>query len=105
MEKMQPRSFFLHRPEDEMSNQGNVQAAVRTRHGQAGNRDWNGDWHELWDQEETPAGTFNERMLAWINTELGASHTSLPGAMQAYAEDQGAYNWSSMSTINASPPP
>jgi hypothetical protein len=82
-----------------MSNQGNVQAAVRARHGQAGNRDWNGDWHELFDQEAVPAGLFNERLLTWINTQIGESYGSIAGAKQAYAEFQGFYNWSSMTTI------
>lgn len=95
-----------------MSNQGSVQQSVRDRHGQAGNRDWNGDWHELWDQEEifatddgTPEadripGSFNERMLKWINAELApATYTNLPGAMQAYAESLDFYNWSSMTAI------
>lgn len=82
-----------------MSNQGNVQASVRTRSGVTAELDYNGDWHYLWDQEDVPAGTFNERMLAWINVELSASHTNLPGAMQAYAESLGFYNWSSMTAI------
>lgn len=88
-----------------MSNQGNVQASVRTRSGVTAELDWNGDWHYLWDQESIPAGTFNERMLAWINTELSASHTNLPGAMQAYAESLGFYNWSSMTAIAPGGPP
>lgn len=90
-----------------MSNQGNIQAAVRTRHAQAGERDWNGDWMELFDQESVLPldGTFNGRMLEWLNTELvtdgdtEAPYADLPGAMQAYAERTGAYNWSSMTTL------
>lgn len=88
-----------------MSNQGAIQAAVRTRHAQAGNRDWNGDWHELFDQEAIAGGTFNERMLVWLNAELvtdgdlEAPYDTLPGAMQAYAARTGAYNWSSMTTL------
>jgi hypothetical protein len=84
-----------------MTNQGGVQQAVRDRHGQPGNRDWNGDWHELFDQDGIAEGTFNERMLLWINAELGTSYTHLSGAMQAYAESLGFYNWSSMNTITA----
>lgn len=84
-----------------MSNQGSVQQSVRDRSGSTANLDWNGDWHALWDAEEVANGTFNERMLVWINTELGASHPNLPGAMQAYAESLGFYNWSSMTAIGA----
>jgi hypothetical protein len=84
-----------------MSNQGNVQASVRERSGSTANLSWNEDWHYLWDQEGVAAGTFNERMLTWINTELGETYTSLPGAMQAYAESLGFYNWSSMNEIGA----
>lgn len=83
-----------------MSNQGNVQASVRTRSGVTAELDWNGDWHYLWDQEGIADGTFNERMLTWINTELGETYTNLPGAMQAYAESLGFYNWSSMTAID-----
>ena len=86
-----------------MSNQGTVQTSVRTRHAQAGNRDWNGDWMELFDREAIPGGTFNERMLRWINVQLSpVVHTSVPGAMQAYATFRSAYNWSSMTSIAAS---
>lgn len=88
-----------------MSNQGNVQASVRTRSGVTAELDWNGDFHYLWDQEGIADGTFNERMLTWINTELGETYTNLPGAMQAYAESLGFYNWSSMTAIGAGGPP
>jgi hypothetical protein len=100
-----------------MSNQGLVQAAVRTRHGQPGNRSYNEDWHCLFDEEDiyitddgTPEadripGTYNERLLKWINKELtdnsvpGAPYNDLPGAKQAFAEWKDAYNWSSLTTI------
>lgn len=56
-------------------------------------------WHALWDDRSVPAGTFNERMLAWINDVLNTSFSNLPRAMQAFAEDQGFYNWDSMTTF------
>lgn len=84
-----------------MTNQGGVQQAVRDRHGQPGNRSYNEDWHELFDQDGIAAGTFNGRLLTWINEELGSAYADLPGAMQAYAESLGFYNWSSMNTITA----
>ena len=53
-----------------------------------------GDWHALWDaQSIAPGGTFNERMLAWINDQLSTSYTNLNGAMYAYASDQSFNRW------------
>ena len=80
-----------------MTNQGALQQSIRDVTGKA--LDYNGDWHALFDMAEIPAGTFNERLLLWINGELEVSHTSLPSAMQAFAESRGAYNWSSLTTI------
>ena len=53
--------------------------------------------HALFDLDSIPAGTYNERLLAWLNNYLGASYASLPEAKQAYAEDSGFYNWDSIS--------
>lgn len=80
-----------------MSNQGAVQASLRASTGKA--LDYNGDWHAVFDDASIPAGDFNGRMLAWINARLSSSHTNLPAAQQAFAEDQGFNNWSSMGTI------
>lgn len=80
-----------------MSNQGLVQQSVRDSTGTALN--YNGDWHALFDAGGIAAGSFNGRLLAWINTTLGTSYPDLPGAMQAFAVDQGYTNWSSMGTI------
>ncbi len=90
-----------------MSNQGNVQQSVRDRSGSLINRSYNEDWMFLFDEEEVLPldGTFNGRMLNWLNTELEAAedpqapYADLPGAMQAYAEELGFYNWSSMTEI------
>ena len=46
-------------------------------------------------QASVTTGTFNERRLKWLNTQPGGPFTSLPQAMQAFAESQGATNWSS----------
>lgn len=46
-----------------------------------------------------PPGTWNERLLAWINVQLEENFVSLPGAMQAFAESREFYNWSSMNTL------
>jgi hypothetical protein len=90
-----------------MSNQGDMMATVITRSGSAGDTDYNGEWHRLFDAEEIAEGTFNGRMLDWLNAELvrleasGAPYADLPGAMQAYAEALGFYNWSSMNAIDS----
>lgn len=47
-----------------------------------------------------PAGPFNQRFLAWINLELMTSYTNLPRAMQAFAEDRGAYDWDSLDDLD-----
>ena len=52
---------------------------------------YEGLWHAY--------GTFNERMLVWINAVLAASHTNVSGAMQAFAADRGAYNWDSLGDL------
>lgn len=84
-----------------MSNQSGVHAAIRASTGTTGT--YTEDWHALWDDAAVAAGTFNERMLAWINTTLSASYTNINAAMQAYAVDQGFDNWISMNTITLGP--
>lgn len=80
-----------------MSNQSAVQASCRASTGKV--LDYNGDWHAVFDAAGIPAGSFNGRLLAWINVRLGSSHGSLAAAQQAFAESQGYNNWSSMGTI------
>jgi hypothetical protein len=90
-----------------MVNQSDVQAAVRVRHGQAGNRSYNEDWMCLFDEEAIAPldGTFNGRLREWLNAELVADgdleapYDTLQGAKQAYAERTDAYNWVSMVTL------
>lgn len=84
-----------------MSNQSGVQAAIRASTGTAGT--YTEDWHALWDDAAVAAGTFNERMLAWINGRLSSIYTNVNEAMQAYAEDQGFDAWSSMDNITLAP--
>lgn len=83
-----------------MTNQGGVQQAVRDITGTA--LDYNGDWSALFDLDGIPSGDWNGRLLAWINQTLGTSYTNLPGAMQAFAVEQGFNNWSSMNTFTVS---
>lgn len=83
-----------------MSQQGLRQASVRAVSGTTLN--YEGDWHAMWDLQGIASGTFNERMLLYINEKLGVTYTNLPNAMQALAVDQGAANFSSMGTFVAS---
>lgn len=84
------------------TNQGGVQDAVRAISGTA--KDYNSDWHALFDAQGVATGLgFNGRMLLWINQVLSTSYTSLPQAMQAFAESQGFNNWSSMNTFSLGP--
>ena len=62
---------------------------------------YNADWSALFDDVGIPEGPFNGRFLAWINDALGTSYTSLPGAMQAFAADQGFASWDDMGTFDA----
>ena len=61
---------------------------------------YNGLWHAFWDDQSVVGTNFNERMLNWINGRIGGSYTSLPAAMQAYAEALGFYNWDSITEFS-----
>jgi hypothetical protein len=63
---------------------------------------YEGDWHALFDMESLPQDGFNGRLLRWINLKLTATFTELNGAMQALADNFGAYNFSSLGTFDAS---
>ena len=80
-----------------MSNQSDKQASVRGVTGTA--LTYEGDWHALFDARGIAAGTFDGRMLAYINGKLVACYDNLPAAQQALAASQGFYNWDSMGTF------
>jgi hypothetical protein len=63
---------------------------------------YNGDWHALFDSASIASGTFNERMIAWINGRLSSSYTNINDAMQAFAVNQGFNDWDSMGTFTTS---
>lgn len=44
-------------------------------------------------------GTFNERLLRWINDKLSTSYDNINAAMTAYAVSKGPINWNSLNTI------
>jgi hypothetical protein len=94
-----------------MSQQGLRQASVRAVTGTAFT--YEGDWHALFDHAGIPAGqadsqgvyrpaTYDERLLLWINDAMSRVFTNLPEAQQAFAAANGAYNWSSLGTFDAS---
>lgn len=78
-------------------NQSDRQASVRAVTGTAWT--YEGDWSALFDSASIPAGSFNGRLLAWINSTMSASYTELNGAMQAYAVSQGAASWNELGTL------
>src|SRR4051812_11257448 len=91
--------------------QGARQASVRAVTGTVGT--YEGDFHALFTLAGISAGGndagggyrplgFDERFLLWINLKLSASYTNLPEAMQAMAAANGAYNFSSLGTFDAS---
>jgi hypothetical protein len=55
---------------------------------------------ELEAAELTVPTTFNGRMIAWLQLRLTSEDTSLPGLMAAFAEQQGATNWSSLGAFD-----
>lgn len=84
-----------------MSNQSGVQASIRANTGTAHN--YQGDWHALFDADGIAAGTFNERLLTWINGQLSAAYANIADAMQAFAVSQGFSSWSAMDSLSLSP--
>ena len=60
---------------------------------------YNEDWLALFTARSIPAGSFNERLLAYINGELSTSYTDVNLALQAFAVDQDDDNFSSMGTF------
>jgi hypothetical protein len=80
-----------------MSNQSDLQASIRAITGTTGT--YEEDWHALFDAAAIDPGTFSERLLAWINVELTASHTSLPGAQAAYADSLGYARWGDLKDV------
>ena len=79
------------------TNQEARQAAIRAVTSTTGTHDE--DWIALFTARSAPAGQFNERMLAYINTTLSTSYTNINDAMQALAANQSADNFSSMGTF------
>jgi hypothetical protein len=86
-----------------VSQQGRRQTSFRAIHGQPGERPYNADARLAFEAEATiPAGsTYNEAMILWLQTRLGSADDNLANLMQAFAEANGAVNWSSLGTFPA----
>lgn len=82
-----------------MSQQSLQQASFRAISGTT--LDYNGDAYAAFQTEATiPAGAqFNEAFLIWLRVRLGVEDGDLPGLMQAFAEQEGAHNWSSLGSF------
>jgi hypothetical protein len=77
--------------------QGDIQASVRSYTGTTGT--YEGDFHALFDQNGIQAGAFNGRLLAWLNLVMGTSYDEINGAKWAFAQYQGAVDWSGLATF------
>lgn len=60
---------------------------------------YEGDTHSAAETAGAPGQTYNERLLGLANTTMGTSYTNLNAALQAWAEANGAHNWSSTGEI------
>lgn len=77
-----------------MSKQNDRQASVRDETGTA--YSYNDDWMALFRQNGITDGGFNDRMVQWINAEIGASFGNINDAMKAFAVAQGFTSWNEM---------
>lgn len=57
------------------------------------------DFFYMFDAAGFTAGTFNERLLRWINNKLSTSYDNINAAMTAYAVSKGPINWNALNTI------
>ena len=80
-----------------MSNQEKRQQSVRGVTGTA--YAYNDDWMALFAVDGITSGTFDDRMLAWCNSKLGASYTNTNDAMKAYAVSKSAASWDHLGTF------
>lgn len=82
------------------TNQEGVHAAVQAVTGTSAS--YLSDWHALFDDDSITVGSWNSRMIAWVNQTLGTSYASLNDAMNAFAIDQGFASWQDMNTFSLS---
>jgi hypothetical protein len=83
------------------ANQEGVHASVRAATGTS--LDYLSDWHALFTANSVAAGPWNERMLKFLNTNLGTSYARLTDAMNAFAISQGfPGGWNDMNSFTLS---
>lgn len=82
-----------------MSNQGERHASAQGISGFVGDLPYNEAFLRMFDTELVPAGTFNERLLMWINARLATTYTSLPEAQNAFAVSVGRRAWDDVGTF------
>lgn len=85
-----------------MSQQGLRQASARAISLTATNNPYNEDFMKAVAAEITPPAnaTFNETVILFCNERLGRTFGNINEAMQAFAASKGAYNWSSLGTLD-----
>lgn len=83
-----------------MSQQGLRQSSFRAIGGTTGSL--NEDMLAAFAAEAViPAGaSFNGAFILWLQARLSSADDSLPGLMQAFAEANGAHNWSSLGSFD-----
>jgi hypothetical protein len=81
--------------------QADRQASARTIASSATTHD--GDMRAMFEAEATiPAGsTYNEAFILWLQERTGSASTNINSLMAAFAEELGAYNWSSVGAFDA----
>jgi hypothetical protein len=83
------------------ANQEGVHSSVRAATGTS--LDYLSDWHALFTANSVAAGPWNERMLKFLNTNLGTTYVRLTDAMNAFAISQGfPGGWADMNSFTLS---
>jgi hypothetical protein len=80
-----------------MSNQSLRQESVRAI--TSTELTYEGDWHALFDDASIDDGSFNGRLLAWLNIQESATYDNLPEAQAAFADTQGSPSWNELGTF------
>lgn len=57
------------------------------------------DWLALFTVRSIAAGTFNERMIGYLQGELPSAVVNLPELKQLFADDQSFDNWNAIGTF------
>ncbi len=81
-----------------MTNQGDLQQAIRDI--TSTTYTYNGDWLALFDYYSIAAGTFDERMILWLQNVLNSSSTNINDLKAAYASSLGFNSWSDINIIS-----